>query len=123
MTETPDTPEPLRPESMAWAVLLGRWVEFAKSSTAWPGDASGRRWKDSVPDIVQLQAVWFALREADGLGAGERALGCDRAAVLIARHAGSLRRRWSAAGGALPEELASLIRDAESALAEARGAA
>ncbi|MEM6459611.1 MAG: hypothetical protein AAF710_09500 [Planctomycetota bacterium] len=121
MVTPAETPDPLRPESLTWAALLGRWVEFARASTAWPADAAGRRWKDSVPDVVQLQAVWFALGHTDELDDDQRALGCDRAAVLIARHGGALRQRWSAAGDEMPDGLADLIRDAESALAAARG--
>ena len=66
-------------DGLTWAVLLGRWVEFARSSVALPGTGDGRRLRDSVPDLIMLQAVWFALEHLGELGAGERALGLDRA--------------------------------------------
>ena len=114
-----DAPEPLHPQRLSWAVLLARWVEFARSALALPQDEAGQRVRDAVPDIIMLQAVWFALAELDELEAGERALGLDRAAVLIERHAAALRRRWG--NEPLPEQLAELIDDAEAALAAARG--
>ena len=127
---TPPEPaefEPLHPERLTWAVMLGRWVEFAKAAVALPGDEmggveggkEGGRWRAAVPDVVGLQAVWFALGQMDELTEDERALGLDRAGVLIERHAGALRARWG--GGKLPEALAELIDEAEAALAAAHG--
>lgn len=99
---------------VTWAVLLGRWVDFARSALALPDDAAGRRLRESVPDIIMLQAVWYALGEVDDLDADQRALGLDRAAVLIERHAASLRERF--ADEPLPELIGELIRDARSRL-------
>lgn len=110
---------PLYPERLTWPVLLARWVAFAKSAVALPDDAAGRRLRGSVPDIIQLQAVWFSLEHLDELDADQRALGLDRAEVLIERHAGALRARW--AGEGLPGELAELVADAEAALRNRRG--
>ena len=118
--------EPLHPERLTWAVMLGRWVEFAKAAVALPGDEvgsveggkEGGRWRASVPDVVGLQAVWFALQDLDELAVDERALGLDRAGVLIERHAGALRSRWGG-GDEMPEALAELIEEAEAALAAA----
>ena len=114
-----DPPEPLHPERLSWAALLGRWVEFARSAVALPGDEAGRRLRDAVPDIIMLQAVWFALEHLHELDADERALGVDRAGVLIERHGNALRRRW--ADDPLPEQIAEVIEQAEAALAAARG--
>ncbi|MEM7625133.1 MAG: hypothetical protein AAF333_05840 [Planctomycetota bacterium] len=105
--------EPLRPERLTWALLLGRWVSFARSAVALPTDGEGGRMRDAVPEIIGLQAVWFALEQLDELPGDERALGLDRARVLIDRHAGVVRRLW--AGQALPAELDELIGDAERA--------
>ena len=106
--------DPLHPDHLTWAVLLGRWVQFARSAVALPDDAAGRRMRDSVGDIIQLQAVWFALQHLDELPPEERALGLDKAEVLIEKHAAALRERF--AGEELPLLIEELIDDAQSAL-------
>ena len=102
------------PEALTWAAMLGRWIDFARSSVALPDDAAGRKLKASVPDLIQLQAVWFALQHLDELSPDERALGHDRAGVLIARHAGVLAQRFGDEG--VPAGMAELIDDARAAL-------
>lgn len=114
MNDVEEKSAPLHPERMTWPLLLGRWVSFARSAVALPSDAAGRRLCDSVPDIIQLQAVWFSLEHLDELDADQRALGLDRAQVLIERHGGALRQRW--AGDDLPGELRELIGDATEGL-------
>ncbi|MEM1027878.1 MAG: hypothetical protein AAGJ38_07320 [Planctomycetota bacterium] len=111
--------EPLHPERLTWAVLLGRWVAFAKSAVALPDDAAGRRLRDAVPDLINLQAVWFALGHLDELEADQRALGLDKAEVLIDKHAHALARAWADEG--LPAEIVELIQDAKTALQKQRG--
>lgn len=105
------TPEaaPLYPDRLTWAVLLGRWVDFARSAVALPTDAEGAKMRDSVADIIMLQAVWFALQHLQELTAAERALGLDRAGVLIEKHTSALRGRWM---GAMPAGIEELINDA-----------
>lgn len=111
----PDRPrESLHVESLTWTVLLAHWVDVARSSLALPTDAEGRRMRDSVPDLIMLQAVWFALQQVEHLDPDERSLGLDRAEVLIDRHAGALERRWG--GEPLPEGCRELIADARQAL-------
>ncbi|MEX0774776.1 MAG: hypothetical protein WD042_03570 [Phycisphaeraceae bacterium] len=102
------------PVKLTWTVLLGRWVDFARSAVALPADADGRRLRESVPDVIMLQAVWFALQHLEELDAGQRALGLDRAAVLIEKHTGALQRRWGA--NALPAQIGELVADARAAL-------
>ena len=119
MGSTPPDARPLRPRQLTWAALLGRWVEFARSAMALPEDTVGTAVRDSVPDIIMLQAVWFALKDMDGLTDAERALGLDRAEVLIDRHAGALNRRWAGdASTPMPRQLQELIDDARSRLGE-----
>jgi hypothetical protein len=98
------------PERVTWAVLLGHWIDFARSALALPDDAEGRRLRDSVPDIIMLQAVWFALQHLDELDVPERALGIDRAEVLIERHRAALEARWQCQG--LPGLVHELVDDA-----------
>ena len=101
-------------QKLTWAVLLGKWVEFAKSAVALPNDEQGVRLKESVPDLIMLQAVWFALEHMDELSPAEHALGCDRAAVLIEKHTLQLRERWKS--NPFPELIEQLIVDAQAKL-------
>ena len=81
---------------------------------ALPDEGEGRMIRDSVPDLIMLQAVWFALQHMDELDPEQRAVGLDRAHVLIDRHASALRDRW--AGRSMPEQLEELVRDARNQL-------
>lgn len=110
--------EPLDADKLTWSVLLGRWVEFARGALALPDDEVGRALRGSVADIIALQAVWFALQHLDALDADQRALGIDRAALLIDKHTRAIHRRW--AGRDVPDELSALMADARSALAGCR---
>jgi hypothetical protein len=103
---------------LTWAVLLGRWTDFARAAVALPRDADGNRWRASVAPVIGLQAVTFALGDLDRLEPSERALGLDRAEMLIRRHARELHEHWR--GLPMHEELTRLIGDARAALASAR---
>ena len=105
---------------MTWAALLGRWVEFARSALALPRDEVGDAMRESVPDVIMLQAVWFALKDMENLPQDQRALGMDRAEVLIEKHAEAVEQRWSAGRGAMPPQLRELVDDANSQLSDAR---
>lgn len=104
----------LEPERLTWAVLLSRWTEFARGAVALPEAGEAGRVRQSVTDIITLQAVWFALGQLDELPPDQRRLGIDRAGVLIARHAGAIRARYQ--GLDMPAELAALIDDAQAQL-------
>ena len=106
-------PEPLHPDRLTWAVLLARWTDFARSAVALPEDGEPGLVRQSVTDIITLQAVWFALRQMDELDPAERALGMDRAGVLIDRHRTAILSRFGESP--LPEGLQSLIDDAAEA--------
>ncbi len=94
---------------LTWAVLLGRWVDFAKSSLALPDDAAGRLLQQSVSDIIMLQAVWFALQHLDELDEQQRAVGLDRAQVLFEKHTQALQGRFN---DDMPDQVSTLIADA-----------
>jgi len=119
LTPPPEpAPEPLDADRLTWAVLLGRWTDFARSAVALPDDAAGRRLRESVADLIGLQAVWFALSQMHELPAEvmpreERALGLLRAGVLIDRHEAALRRRF--APDPLPRQAEELVADAREA--------
>lgn len=104
--------------AMTWAALLARWTEFARASVAFPQDERGERWRASVAPVIGLQATTFALADMDSLPPGERALGLDRAAVLVRTHAAGLHRVW--AGEAMPDALREVVDDAAAALSLAR---
>jgi hypothetical protein len=107
----------LRPESLTWTGLLGRWVEFAQTAVALPDEGEGAQWRASVPAIIQLQAVTFALAELGELAADERALGRDRATLLIRASAEELDAHWR--GEPMPQGLLELRADARTALTAA----
>lgn len=104
------------PRKLTWAALLGRWVEFARSAVALPDDAQGRAYKAVVPDIIGLQAVTMALSELDQLPPDERALGLDRAQILIDRHTQNLRDQFPQD---LHPSLREMLDEADRALAQA----
>ena len=93
--------------AMTWAALLGKWTEFAQSALALPDDDEGGRLREAVPAIIGLQAVTHALAELDDLEPDERALGIDRAEMLIRKHAGELNTIWR--GEEMPEEIIEIV--------------
>jgi hypothetical protein len=86
------------PEALTWTGLLAQWVRFAQASLALPDDAdgSGSRWRASVPAIINLQAVTFALADLDRLAADELALALDKAEILISDNERLLAAIWNA---------------------------
>ncbi|MHC4947758.1 MAG: hypothetical protein ACYTG1_05790 [Planctomycetota bacterium] len=100
--------------SLTWTSLLGKWVEFAQASVALPADADGERWRASVPSIINLQAVTFALAELGDVPAAERPYARDMAEVLIRDQAGELDRVWG--GTPMPPTILELAGDARAAL-------
>lgn len=103
--------EPLDTSGLTWAVLIGRWTEFARSSVALPEAGEAGLVRQSVTDIITLQAVWFALGQLEELDPNEQGIGLDRAGVLIHRHASAIRTRFEEHD--IPEGLADLISDVE----------
>ncbi|GEM_PF-229338 len=101
-------------DELTWAALLGRWLDFARASVALPGDAEGQRWRASVAPIITLQAITFALGQLNGLPEDERALGLDRAEVLLRQESVRLNSDWR--GEPMPALLLELINDASLAL-------
>lgn len=104
-------------EKLTWATLLARWIEFARTAVAFAKDDPVRV---SVGDIIMLQAVWFALRQMDDLDESQRALGLDRAAILIEKHTAAIAERWPDDG--LPDLIVDLISDTSNAWDRANAA-
>lgn len=104
-------------DPLTWAALLARWTEFAAAARAWPRDAEGQRWSQSVPEIIRLQAVTHALHELATLADAERPLARDRAAVTVSQAAAALDAAWR--GEPMPESILDALDDAQQALARA----
>ena len=109
MGQTEQRDELSRATTITWAALLGQWIEFARSAVGLPDDEPGRCLRESVPDIIMLQAVWFALHQLDDLLQDQRALGLDRSEILIDQHTKALHRRWH--NQPMPATLSELIED------------
>ena len=114
----PQPDDHLQLQGLVWTVLLGRWIDFAKSAVVLPDDPSSRRLRKSVPDLIMLQAVWYALKNLEELDIPERDLGLDRAQVLIDKHAQLLEDCWPAAE--LPRQVREIILDTRAALYNAQ---
>lgn len=106
---------PLHPEALTWTVLLGKWIDFAKATVALRPDQDGDRWRASVPAIINLQAVTFALADFDHLPADEHAHALDKAQLLIDAAVGDLDEIWIGVGQS--PALEDIIADARLALA------
>lgn len=110
MTESKEfQADPLHPQRLTWAALLGRWVDFAKASVALPAVGDSGLLRESIVDIITIQAVWMSLQDFDELAADQRRLGLDRAGILLQKHGASLRHRW---GSHMPAELGELLSEA-----------
>lgn len=82
-------------DDLTWVMLLTRWTALAKATVALPDDAGGDRWRQAVTPIITLQAVTHALGELDELTPDERALGLDKAELLISANARALHDLWA----------------------------
>lgn len=103
---------------MTWAMLLAKWVEFAGAAAALPGVGSGARWRRAVAPIITLQAVTHAMAELHELDSEERAVGLDRAEIMLRERERELKCIWSVEP--LPPPLHELIGDARAAIDAAR---
>ena len=102
-------------DTLTWAVLLGQWFEFARSAVGLPDTGEGQKMRESIADVIMLQAVWFALQHLQDLAGDERALGLDRAELLIKKHTKDLASRWNSE---MPDAIVELIADAHDQLAK-----
>ncbi|MEM7576674.1 MAG: hypothetical protein AAF328_04285 [Planctomycetota bacterium] len=118
----PRRDEPLNAELLTWSTLLSQCVRLAQAAVALPdgeGEAGqeGRAWRASVPHVIRLQAVWFALERREELAADEWALGRDRSAVALHESNTALIRIWSDMELDMPGGIASLLEDVRDAIA------
>ena len=106
-------PEAFQPEVVSWAALLGRWMDFARASTALPQTRTGDQWRASVAPMITLQAVTFALSELEQVEPSERLLGWDRGEMLCQEAMETLDGVW---GPKAPSEIVETLEQAEAAL-------
>ncbi len=109
---------PLHPESLTWAALLGRWLDLAAASTALTEDQDGPRWRRSLPSLITLQAIVFAMDEFDQLPQEEQPVALDRSEVLVNEARVQLEETW---GEELPLALQEALDDADAAIATTEG--
>jgi hypothetical protein len=118
---SPEHPEPQpydKPASaLTWALLLARWTDFARQAVGLPKHGATGRLRESVPSIISLQAVCFALDDLKAVPRSEQAVGIDRAGAIIHRDNATLLSIWQ--GEQIHPELITLIDDANAALARA----
>lgn len=105
-------------DTLTWAALLARWTNLAQAAKALPPGVEGDRWRRALPALVALDAIAHALAELHELPESERALGQDRADLLIRTHASELHARWR--GEDLPSSVREWIDDARRALRATR---
>ncbi len=98
---------------LTWPMLLGRWVEFARSAVSLPEMGEAGRYRRSVAPLITLHAVTHALTELDLLPPEDRPAAVDRAEILINKSENALREIW----GDPPPEIMAFIDDARDALA------
>lgn len=99
---------------LTWAVLLARWMDFARSALALPKGGESGRVRRAVPALIGLQAVTHALAEVPLLPVHEQAVARDRAEVLIRRYEADLHAIWEAEP--LPDSVAEFADDARLSL-------
>lgn len=103
----------LHPETLTWTGLLMQWVQFAQTTLALPNNAEGERWRASVPSIINLQAVTFALADLDRIEVHEHALALDKSEMLIRTSQEQLVEIWQAN---VPPQVSEIVLDAHTAL-------
>lgn len=104
-------------QNLSWPLLLAKWTEYAKAAVALPTTDEGKRDRDSVPAVIALQAICFALSEIHRLPTDERLLGIERAEYIVRERSAELDRIWR--GHPMPEAMLDLLTDARHAIQHA----
>ena len=103
---------------VTWATLLARWTALVKAGEglvmAAPDDADARRWRASIPDIVTLQSVTFALGDLESVADVDRSIARDRADLAVTESCGRLDELWR--GLEMPPALLEVASDARQAV-------
>lgn len=104
-------------KDLSWPLLLAKWTEYAKAAVALPTTDEGNRDRDSVPAVIALQAICFALSEIHRLPTDERLLGIERAEYIVRERSTELDRLWR--GHPMPDAMLDLLTDARHAVQHA----
>ncbi|RPG19245.1 MAG: hypothetical protein CBB69_005525 [Phycisphaera sp. TMED9] len=116
--DAPDHRSKLPTDLVTWTTLLGHWTDLVKAGEglrrAAESNADASRWRDSIPEVIRLQAITFALGDLDRLEVPDRGLARDRAGLGIEAAHEVLERIWT--GQPFPESLAEIARDAADAI-------
>ena len=114
----PDVGSDLPTGVVTWATLLARWTALVKAGEglvlAAPDDADAQRWRASIPEIVTLQSVTFALGDLESLDQVDRSIARDRADLAVTESCGRLDGVWR--GLEMPPGLLEVASDARRAV-------
>lgn len=118
MEDAPKHRSELPTDLVTWTTLLGHWTDLVKAGEglrrAADFDADAARWRDSIPEVITLQAITFALGDVDRLDASDRGLARDRAGIGIEAASGVLESVWE--GVSIPGGLLEIADDAAHAM-------
>lgn len=116
MEDAPTPPSKLPTGLVTWTTLLGYWTDLVKAGEGLKrsDDDDDRAWRASLPEVIRLQAITFALAEIDRLEIPDRGLARDRAAIGVEEASSRLDALWS--GVPMPETLLEIASDAAVAL-------
>ena len=114
----PDDGSDLPTAVVTWTTLLARWTALVKAGEglvlATPDEADAQRWRASIPEIVILQAVTFALGDLESLAGIDRSIARDRADLAVTESCGRLDGVWR--GLEMPAGLLEVASDARRAV-------
>lgn len=116
MEDAPTPTSKLPTELVTWTTLLGHWTDLVKAGEGLrrSSDEDDRAWRASIPEVIRLQAITFALAELDRIEVPDRGLARDRAAIGVEEASARLDVLWS--GVSMPEALLEIAGDASLAL-------
>lgn len=100
----------------AWLVLLAQATQLAAAAQAWPADAVGETLRESIPDLLQLQAVCIAMQQLGRIPPDRRAYARDHAEWLVKSASERLVERWR--GEPMPEAMLESMTAARSSIAQ-----
>ena len=103
---------------VTWTTLLARWTALVKAGEglvlAAPDDADAQRWRASIPEVVTLQSITFALGDLASLATVDRSIARDRADLAVTESSGRLDEAWR--GLEMPPALLEVAADARQAV-------
>lgn len=112
--DVPDHRSKLPTDLVTWTTLLGHWTDLVKAGEglrrAADSNQDAARWRDSIPEVIRLQSITFALGDLDLLDASDRGLARDRARIGIDAASRILESVW--VGTPIPDALTEIAQDA-----------